>query len=43
MMICGAHFPFPGLGAFAKGGGGYAFTPAKRISEPKRGLRPYAG
>jgi glyoxylase-like metal-dependent hydrolase (beta-lactamase superfamily II) len=43
MMICGAHFPFPGLGSFAKDGNGYAFTPAKRLSEPKRGLRPYAG
>ena len=43
MMICGAHFPYPGLGAFAKDGSGYAFTPAKRVSEPKRGLRPYAG
>jgi len=29
MMICGAHFPFPGAGAFAKDGGGYAFTPVK--------------
>lgn len=29
MLICGAHFPFPGLGAFAKDGAGYAFTPAK--------------
>jgi len=27
MMICGAHFPFPGAGAFAKDGSGYAFTP----------------
>lgn len=27
MMICGAHFPFPGLGAFAKDGNSYAFTP----------------
>jgi hypothetical protein len=43
MMICGAHFPYPGLGAFAKDGCGYVFTPAKRVSEPKRGLRPYAG
>jgi glyoxylase-like metal-dependent hydrolase (beta-lactamase superfamily II) len=43
MMICGAHFPFPGLGVFAKDGNGYMFTPAKRLSEPKRGLRPYAG
>ena len=29
MMICGAHFPFPGAGAFAKDGSGYAFTPVK--------------
>jgi glyoxylase-like metal-dependent hydrolase (beta-lactamase superfamily II) len=29
MMICGAHFPFPGAGVFAKDGNGYAFTPAK--------------
>ena len=43
MMICGAHFPFPGLGTFAKDGSGYVFTPAKRVSEPRRGLRPYAG
>ena len=28
-MICGAHFPFPGLGSFAKDGSGYAFTSAK--------------
>ena len=27
MMICGAHFPFPGAGAFAKDGNAYAFTP----------------
>ena len=29
MMVCGAHFPFPGAGSFAKDGSGYAFTPAK--------------
>jgi glyoxylase-like metal-dependent hydrolase (beta-lactamase superfamily II) len=29
MMICGAHFPFPGAGSFAKDGNGYAFTPVK--------------
>jgi hypothetical protein len=29
IMICGAHFPFPGAGAFAKDGSGYAFTPVK--------------
>jgi glyoxylase-like metal-dependent hydrolase (beta-lactamase superfamily II) len=29
MMVCGAHFPFPGAGAFAKDGSGYAFTPVK--------------
>ena len=28
-MICGAHFPFPGAGALAKDGSGYAFTPVK--------------
>ena len=28
MMICGAHFPFPGLGTFTKDGQGYAFVPA---------------
>jgi glyoxylase-like metal-dependent hydrolase (beta-lactamase superfamily II) len=28
MMICGAHFPFPGTGKFVKDGSGYAFTPA---------------
>jgi glyoxylase-like metal-dependent hydrolase (beta-lactamase superfamily II) len=27
MKICGAHFPFPGAGAFAKDGNAYAFTP----------------
>jgi glyoxylase-like metal-dependent hydrolase (beta-lactamase superfamily II) len=27
MMICGSHFPFPGLGSFVKDGAGYAFTP----------------
>jgi len=29
MMICGAHFPFPGAGQFAKDGAGYTFTPVK--------------
>jgi glyoxylase-like metal-dependent hydrolase (beta-lactamase superfamily II) len=28
-MICGAHFPFPGLGAFVKDGKAYAFTPVE--------------
>ena len=27
MMICGAHFPFPGAGAFTKDGNAYAFAP----------------
>jgi glyoxylase-like metal-dependent hydrolase (beta-lactamase superfamily II) len=27
MMICGAHFPFPGRGAFTKDGNAYAFAP----------------
>ncbi len=27
MAICGAHFPFPGAGSFAKDGKAYAFTP----------------
>ena len=27
MMICGAHFPFPGFGSFARDGNAYAFTP----------------
>jgi glyoxylase-like metal-dependent hydrolase (beta-lactamase superfamily II) len=27
IAICGAHFPFPGAGSFAKDGTGYAFTP----------------
>jgi glyoxylase-like metal-dependent hydrolase (beta-lactamase superfamily II) len=27
MMVCGAHFPFPGAGSFAKDGNAYAFTP----------------
>jgi glyoxylase-like metal-dependent hydrolase (beta-lactamase superfamily II) len=29
ITICGAHFPFPGAGTFAKDGTGYAFTPRK--------------
>ena len=29
IAICGAHFPFPGAGTFAKDGTGYAFTPVK--------------
>ena len=29
MMICGAHFPFPGAGSFVKDGTGYAFTSVK--------------
>ena len=29
MMICGAHFPFPGAGRFAKDGASYTFTPDK--------------
>ena len=29
MMICGAHFPVPGLGTFVKDGNAYAFTPAE--------------
>lgn len=29
MMICGAHFPFPGLGTFVKDGNAYAFTPVE--------------
>jgi glyoxylase-like metal-dependent hydrolase (beta-lactamase superfamily II) len=27
MMICGAHFPFPGSGTFTKDGNAYAFAP----------------
>ncbi len=27
MRVCGAHFPFPGSGVFAKDGKGYAFVP----------------
>lgn len=27
MMICGAHFPFPGAGTFVKDGDAYGFTP----------------
>jgi len=27
MMICGAHFPFPGAGTFTKDAPGYAFVP----------------
>jgi glyoxylase-like metal-dependent hydrolase (beta-lactamase superfamily II) len=29
IAICGAHFPFPGAGTFAKDGAGYAFTPVQ--------------
>jgi hypothetical protein len=28
MMICGSHFPWPGLGKIAKDGAGYAVTVA---------------
>jgi glyoxylase-like metal-dependent hydrolase (beta-lactamase superfamily II) len=28
MMICGAHFPFPGAGTFTKDGAAYAFIPS---------------
>jgi glyoxylase-like metal-dependent hydrolase (beta-lactamase superfamily II) len=31
MMICGAHFPFPGAGVFAKDGDAYSFTPVVQI------------
>ncbi|MFL6799271.1 MAG: MBL fold metallo-hydrolase [Xanthobacteraceae bacterium] len=27
LRVCGAHFPFPGSGVFAKDGAGYAFVP----------------
>lgn len=27
MMVCGAHFPFPGTGTFSKDGSAYAFLP----------------
>ena len=27
MMICGAHFPFPGRGTFTRDGNAYAFAP----------------
>jgi hypothetical protein len=27
--VCGAHFPFPGAGSFAKDGSGYVFTPGR--------------
>jgi glyoxylase-like metal-dependent hydrolase (beta-lactamase superfamily II) len=27
MMVCGAHFPFPGRGTFTKDGDAYAFSP----------------
>ena len=29
IAICGAHFPFPGAGTFAKDGAGYVFTPVQ--------------
>jgi glyoxylase-like metal-dependent hydrolase (beta-lactamase superfamily II) len=29
MLVCGAHFPFPGAGSFAKDGAGYTFSTAK--------------
>lgn len=28
MLICGAHFPFPGVGRIEKDGSGYAFAPS---------------
>ena len=35
MRVCGAHFPFPGSGAFAKDGKGYAFVPDTSLSRRK--------
>jgi glyoxylase-like metal-dependent hydrolase (beta-lactamase superfamily II) len=29
MAVCGAHFPFPGAGTFAKDGNAYTFTPVQ--------------
>jgi len=29
MMVCGAHFPFPGAGSFTKDGAAYAFAPVE--------------
>jgi glyoxylase-like metal-dependent hydrolase (beta-lactamase superfamily II) len=29
MMICGSHFPWPGLGKIARDGAGYALTTAR--------------
>ena len=39
MMICGAHFPFPGTGTFVKDG---TPTPSRPFSspEPHRGVCP---
>ena len=39
-MICGAHFPFPGAGSFAKDGSGYAFTPGQGVMQSAGALRP---
>ena len=36
MMICGAHFPFPGAGAFVKDGDAYAFTQCPILITPTR-------
>jgi hypothetical protein len=32
MMICGSHFPWPGLGKIARDGEGYAVTVTKHIA-----------
>jgi glyoxylase-like metal-dependent hydrolase (beta-lactamase superfamily II) len=36
MMVCGSHFPWPGVGRIAKDGDGYVFnldSPSRRVSE----------
>ncbi len=32
MMVCGAHFPFPGAGTFAKDGSGYVLRRRKTVA-----------
>ena len=42
MMICGAHFPFPGAGTFTKDGTGYACPSPKFDAKCGRADRPLA-
>jgi hypothetical protein len=37
MMICGSHFPWPGLGKIASDGAGYALTTVQSTQLPLDG------